>query len=218
MKKKNEQQFFVDRDQIHILDQIICIKYMSLSWYFLIIWTQETNKNGRGACPSTGWRSTRKVKKNYMNSDCFRFQGSFFSFWAVLICRGKFYVGGRLWPSGVVGLWGRGPGDEGTSWSQNCEDWIDPTWFCLNPKASRVSLEDSWSDAAKVRLQNSNSCRGWDLEMWQWRFWWRFCGVSTGTISAVKFGGVKELVFVDDIHISLLSGAGSRILLIAVKY
>ena len=148
-----------------------------------------------------------------------RFQGSFFSFWAVGALPRQIL---RWWQAvgrcGIVGLWGGGPGDEGTSWSQNCEDWIDPTWFCLNPKASRVSLEDSWSDAAKVRLQNSNSCRGWDLEMWQWRFWWRFCGVSTGTISAVKFGGVKELVFVDDIHISLLSGAGSRILLIAVKY
>ena len=32
--KKQCIAVFVDRDQIHILDQIICIKYMSLSWYF----------------------------------------------------------------------------------------------------------------------------------------------------------------------------------------
>ena len=59
-------------------------KYMSLSWYFLI----------------------------YMNSDCFRFQvpGLVVSFGQWVLCRGKFYVGGRLWVSGVVGLWGGGPG------------------------------------------------------------------------------------------------------------
>ena len=57
----------------------------------------------------------------YMNSDCFRFQVPglvVFLFGQWVLCRGKFYVGGRLWVSGVAGLWGGGPGDEGTSWSQ----------------------------------------------------------------------------------------------------
>ena len=150
-------------------------KYMSLSWYFLI----------------------------YMNSDCFRFQVPglvVFLFGQWVFYRGKFYVGGRLWVSGVAGLWGGGPGDEGTSWSQNCEDWIDPTRFCLNPKASRFDREDSWSDAAKVRLQNSNSCRGWDF----WRcgsgdFEGDFVGFQLEPSRQWSLGGVKKLVFVDDV-------------------
>ena len=88
---------------------------------------------------------------------------------------------------GPVGLWG---------WARVIlwHKLIDPT-IELFPEVA----EDSWSDAAKVRLQNSNSCRGLgfgDVE-------WRFCGFFS--IPAVKLGGMKELVYFP-------AGAGSRIL------
>lgn len=111
-------------------------KYMSLSWYFLI----------------------------YMNSDCFRFQvpGLVVSF----LGSGFFaeanstLVAGR----GPVGCGAGGRVMKAQVDHRNCEDWIDPTGSLPQSKSFPVwPLEDSWSDAAKVRLQNSNSCRGWDF-------------------------------------------------------
>ena len=174
-KKTMNNSFLLTGIKYIILDQIICTNTWVCLGIFWDIWTLIVSGS--------------------------RFQGSFFSFGQWVFYRGKFYVGGRLWPSGVVGIVGRGAGWWRHKlitelWGLDRSNQILPQSKSFPVWPWGFMVWRCQSSATKLKLLQ----RLGFLEMWHWRFWGRFCGVSTGTISAVShLGGVKKLVFVDDV-------------------